>query len=184
MDDQITIAGQTFQVPLRYSEGHELTAGEASALNQTYHENIRNNMAKRVKEASEAGTDLPTLQGEVTKYASEYQFGLRTGGGTSRDPVEAEAIRIAKSKITAALKQAGKKVGDVDASALTEAAKALVGRDASIMELARQRVQQTQQLAVGDLADIIGSIPEKVDEPPAAPPAPSTDGRADAPTAG
>jgi hypothetical protein len=50
--EQITIAGQSFNVPIRYEEGHELTSGEASALNQTYHENIRNNLAKKAKEGT------------------------------------------------------------------------------------------------------------------------------------
>src|SRR6266446_4903096 len=66
--EQITIAAQTFNVPLRYEEGHELSAGEASALNQTYHENIRNNLAKKAKEGT-------LTQADVDAYASEYQFG-------------------------------------------------------------------------------------------------------------
>ena len=44
--DEITIAGQVFSVPVRYAAGHVLTEGEASALNQTYHENLRNNFAR------------------------------------------------------------------------------------------------------------------------------------------
>jgi hypothetical protein len=31
--DQITISSKIFNVPLRYEEGHELSAGEAIALN-------------------------------------------------------------------------------------------------------------------------------------------------------
>jgi len=175
--DQITISGHVFNVPLRYTEGHELSAGEASALNQTLHENIRNNLAKQAKDGT-------LTQEAVDKYSAEYQFGVRSGG-TTRDPVQAEAIRIAKQKITAAMKQAGKKVSDVDSSALNEAAKALVQRDPQIVQLAQERVSQAQALATGDLADLIASIPAKAEDasPAPAPQAGNADGAADAPQA-
>jgi hypothetical protein len=148
--EQITIGGKSFNVPLRYEEGHELSAGEASALNQTFHENIRNNLAKAAKDGT-------LTQEAVDQYASGYQFGVRAGGAT-RDPVQAEAMRIAKAKITAALKGAGKKVADVEVSALNAAAKALIDRDPQITQLAQQRVQEQQALATGDLADLIGNL--------------------------
>ena len=56
----ITIAGHAFQAPIKYAEGDTLEANEAGALNQTYHENLRNNFAKRVQEALDAnGGSLP-----------------------------------------------------------------------------------------------------------------------------
>src|SRR5215471_12844559 len=99
--EQITIAGKTFNAPVRYEEGHELTSGEANALNQTYHENLRNNFAKRVKDAIEAGGyDQSAIQREFDSYAEKYEFGVRTGGGGStRDPVLAEALAIARNMI-------------------------------------------------------------------------------------
>src|SRR4029077_16952210 len=48
----ITIAGTRFTVPVRYAEGHVLTAGEANALNQTYLENCRNNLSGRAKDGT------------------------------------------------------------------------------------------------------------------------------------
>src|ERR1019366_7774418 len=104
--EQITISGHPFNVPVRYEEGNELTAGEASALNQTYHENIRNNLAKKAKEGV-------LTQVEVDAYAESYQFGVRTAGvGVTRDPVMAEAMRIAKKQIAELLKKSGKRIGD------------------------------------------------------------------------
>lgn len=151
--EQITIKGQLYNVPLRYAAGDELTAGEASALNQTFHENIRNNLAKKAEEGQldQAGVDA---------YAADYQFGVRTGGA-SRDPVMSEAMRIAKTKVTAALKSAGKKVSDYETSAINDAAKALIDRDAQIMELARARVAQSQELATGDLGDLLAGLQAK-----------------------
>src|SRR6476646_11844528 len=75
--DEITIQGQVFRVPLRYAAGHTLTEGEASALNQTLHENLRNNFAKKVNEGTEAGVPKETLQQQLDDYANDYQFGVR-----------------------------------------------------------------------------------------------------------
>jgi hypothetical protein len=97
--DQITIQGQTFRVPIRYAAGHTLTEGEASALNQTLHENLRNNFARKVAEGSEAGIPQETLQQQLDDYANDYQFGVRTGGGGFRgDPVMTMAMNIAPAK--------------------------------------------------------------------------------------
>lgn len=164
--EQITIAGHSFNVPLRYEEGHELTAGEASALNQTYHENLRNNFAKRVKDASENGAtpDLASLQAELDKYAGDYQFGVRTGGGgASRDPVMSEAMRIAKKQIGDLIRAKGGKVNDYEPAAITNAAKALLQRPEGeqIMAVARARVEEQKNLAAGSLEDLIGGLAAK-----------------------
>lgn len=160
--EQITIKGQAYNVPLRYVEGHELTIGEASALNQTFHENIRNNLAKKAEEGS-------LTQEVVDQYAKDYAFGVRTGGGATRDPVMAEAMRIAKTKVTTALKSAGKKISEYETSAINDAAKALIDRDPQIMELARARVAQSQELATGDLGDLLAGLQTKPAEPTPAP---------------
>lgn len=163
--EQITIAGQVFNVPVRYEEGHELTAGEASALNQTYHENLRNNFAKQVKEGLESGNEtVESLQSKLDTYAADYQFGVRTGGGAVRDPVQAEAMNIAKSHIRGALKKKGVKVTEVTASAITEAAKKLLAHEHhghKIMALAKQRVAEAQAAAGDDLDDLVASMPTK-----------------------
>lgn len=157
--EQITIAGQSFNVPLRYEEGHELTSGEASALNQTYHENIRNNLAKKAK-------DGELTQADVDSYAEGYQFGVRAAGtGVTRDPVMSEAMRIAKKQIGELLKRSNKSIRDYEASALNDAARKLIAKDSAILDLAKQRVAEQQSLAQADLGDILSGLTEK----PAAP---------------
>lgn len=162
--EQITIAGKIFNAPIRYEEGHELSAGEASALNQTYHENLRNNFAKRVKEADEAGAfDEAAMQTEFDAYAEQYQFGVRSaGGGVSRDPVMQAAMNMAKTQIRAAVKKKYGKV-TVDAAVITEKAKQLLAspKGQPIMELARQRVAEEQSAAADDLSDLVADLPEK-----------------------
>ena len=59
--DQITIQGQVFRVPLRYKAGDVLKENEAGALNQTYHENLRNNFASKVRDGVEAGASNEAL---------------------------------------------------------------------------------------------------------------------------
>jgi hypothetical protein len=163
--EQITIAGKTFNVPVRYEEGHELTAGEASALNQTYHENLRNNFAKRVKDAEEADKfDQDGLQAELDAYAEGYQFGVRMGGGPTRDPVMSEAMAIAKVQIRQALRKKGISLNSVKAQALTEAAKKLVDKNPQIMELAKQRVEEAQAAAADDLSELVSGLPLKEEE--------------------
>lgn len=162
--EQITIAGHPFNVPLRYEEGHELTAGEAQALNQTYHENLRNNFAKKVKEHVEKGGKHHELQPELDKYAHEYQFGVRTGGGgVSRDPVMSMAMRIAKKKITELIAAKGKKAKDYEPAAITAAAKALLERPEghAIIEVARARVEEEKNLASGNLGDLLEDLAQK-----------------------
>jgi hypothetical protein len=162
--EQITIAGHSFNVPMRYEEGHELTAGEASALNQTYHENIRNNLAKKAKEGA-------LTQEEVDSYAQSYQFGIRAAGtGVTRDPVQSEAMRIAKKQVGDLLRKSGKKVSDYEVEAINDAARKLIAKDPAILDLARQRVAEQQSLASADLGDILSGLTEK---PAAAEPAPA-----------
>jgi len=163
--EQITIAGKTFNAPLRYEEGHELSAGEAAALNQTYHENLRNNFAKRVKDAEEADKfDQDGLQAELDAYAEGYQFGVRMGGGPTRDPVMSEAMAIAKVQIRQALRKKGISLNSVKAQALTEAAKKLVDKNPQIMELAKQRVEEAQAAAADDLSELVSGLPLKEEE--------------------
>lgn len=172
MTEQITIAGHAFNVPARYEEGHELTAGEASALNQTYHENLRNNFAKKVKDAG-ATADLTALQAELDAYAEAYAFGVRAAGagtGATRDPVMSEALRLAKKQIGELIKAKGGKVSQYPADQITAAAKKLLDKDPAILDLARQRVAEQQAMASQALPDdLLSDLVAKPTPEPAAP---------------
>lgn len=166
--EQITIQGHSFNVPTRYREGHELNEAEANALNQTFHENLRNNFAKKVKEAGES-PDLAALQAELDAYAESYQFGIRAAGtGVSRDPVMTEAMRMARKIIDDLLRKKGKKPSDVTAEAKNDAAKRLLERPegANILAAARQRIEEQKALSV-DSDDLLAGL--------SAPPAEATD---------
>jgi len=102
---EITIAGQTFTVLQPYAAGHAITEAEAKALNQVRAENVRNNMASKVKAAvegtaKEGEPTADTIAAAVAAYDAAYIFNLASVGGGKRptDPVEVEALRIARDQ--------------------------------------------------------------------------------------
>jgi hypothetical protein len=162
MYDQITIQGQLFKVPVRYAAGHTLSEGEAGALNQTYHENLRNNFAKKVSEGIEAGLPLETLQQQLDDYASEYQFGTRTGGGTRGDPVLTLAMNMARELIRNVIKTKNMNSEEWPPSRVSQAAKALIesqGDDGMIVSTARKQVDAEREAA----KDAMASVTELLD---------------------
>jgi hypothetical protein len=155
---QITIQGKQFEVSSPYQAGPiELSEGEAHTLNQTRHENIRNNFAKKVKDWN--GQD--DLQSAITAYDNEYQFGLRgEGGGASRDPVEVEARGLVRAAIKTKLKEINQ---TADAKAINAAVDALLASEKGekFREAARTRVTEKQEIAQRESAamnDILSSI--------------------------
>lgn len=157
MYDQITIQGQVFRVPVRYAAGHQLSEGEAGALNQTYHENLRNNFAKKVSEGVEAGLPIETLQQQLDDYAVEYQFGTRTGGGTRGDPVMTFAMNIARELIRNVIKQKNMNTDDWPPSRVSQTARALIdsqGEDGKIITTARKQFEDERDAAKDAMASV------------------------------
>jgi len=149
--EEITIQGKTFKVPVRYSAGHQLTEGEAGALNQTYHENLRNNFAKKVNEGDEAGITQEVLQQQLDDYANDYQFGVRTGGGGFRgDPVMTLAMNIAREMVRQAIKSKNLDQEQWPAQRVSAAAKQLIdsqGENGTIVATARAQVEAEKAAA-------------------------------------
>jgi hypothetical protein len=158
--EQITIAGHPFTVPTRYAEGHPLTSGEASALNQTFHENIRNNVAARIKKASPNGLtedEVPSWQAEVDKYAEAYQFGIRAAGAGRRPSVDPET-KLALEEASAAIVEAVKSTGQSapkgkDLRALAE--QVLAGpQGEKFYTIAKRRLRQAREASAGLLESL------------------------------
>lgn len=168
---QITVQGLTFEAPQPYKSGpHELTEGEASALNQTLAENLRNNFAPTIKKAveeyrkangldekAEVGTDQldhESLSEAFEKYADEYEFGVRRAGGGVRapaDPVGKEAHKIALAKVKEALKKNGYKIDSVPKEKINEFVQSVLTKYPEIRAEAERRIQATAAVAVEDL---------------------------------
>lgn len=156
----ITIAGESFKVPEPYVAGHVLTENEAGTLNQTYAENIRNNMASKVSEALEAAKkdgapafDAASMQTQIDDYTADYEFGQRRGGA-SGDPVEREALDQARELVRAKIREKGGKLADYKAADITTKAKEVLDKYPQIREQAKARVEAQQAAAAALSADL------------------------------
>jgi hypothetical protein len=148
----ITINGVEFQLEVPYSEGHILSAAEASQLNQVYLENVGNNFRSRVKELLEAGSASDAIQAELDKYADTYEFGSRrVGSGTKRvaDPVMREMRAMAKTKLVAFVKEKqGVSWNDLSADEREALLKRYIEKnDAALRPIAERRVADAKEVA-------------------------------------
>jgi hypothetical protein len=166
MIDEITICGQPFKVPVpdRYAPGEtiELTAGESSSISQTFCENIRNNIASKMKKLEGfdgrlADALVAEWQAKVDEYAAVYKFGVRAPGGgrgPSVDPETREALALIRPAIRKELvKKYGPKHGR-SAEAVNEAAVRLLNspKGERYRNTARQILRQKEDAAT-DLLD-------------------------------
>lgn len=157
----ILIEGISVTFPARFHTGHILTSVEAKVLNQTFAENIRNNRAGLVKKTKEeAGGQLTqesidTLTSSILEYAEGYEFSGPRSPRTVADPVEAEARKLAKAEIVAALQRKGKKLSDFTAEIINEKVILLVQTRPQFRELARKRVDELKSIVSEGLEDLL-----------------------------
>ncbi len=145
------IQSKTFQIPKPFAEGHVCTGPESGVLNQVVAENTRNNWAARVKKDVEEKTfDQAKMQAEIDEYLESYEFGVRRGRGPS-DPVEREALNMAKDIVRNALREKGYKLGDVASEDINRLAEDAVASNPDITKEAKRRVDQRTKLGVGEL---------------------------------
>jgi hypothetical protein len=169
--DEFTVQGLTFSMPQPFVAGPiELTEGEASALNQTLAENLRNNFAAKIRakldeyrkannlaEDADVGVDVldkEQLDTEFAAYANEYEFGVRTGGGGPRvpaDPIGKEAHRIAWDRVKAALQKKNIGLNTVTKEQKASFISQVLEKYPEIKEEAQRRVEATSQIAAADL---------------------------------
>jgi len=153
---QITISGKSFEVAPRYAVGHVLTANEASALNQTFFENLRNNFAKQAKDGAS--------QADFDKYAEGYVFGIRSTG--SRDPLQTEAMNIAREQVREGIRKSGKQLKAYTGEQITNAAAKLLERRPEILEIARERIAAMKNTATQEVdSDILADLAEAAPAP-------------------
>jgi hypothetical protein len=106
-----TINGLQFELSNPYAEGHVVSAIEARVLNQTRAENIGNNCRAKIKEMQDANASEQEIQDYVAGVDAEYQF-TAAGVSASRklDPVEKEAVKIARELLKSHLAASGRKL--------------------------------------------------------------------------
>lgn len=160
----ITIQGHIFHVSAPYSEGHTLTANEAIALNRVRAENIRNNTASLVAKYNSdenGGYDHEAAQSAVAAYDAEYNFSGARLGRTPVDPVEREATRIAKEKITQALASKGIAVKSLVAGRFDSLVENLLAKRPEIRVEAKRRLAEAAEAAGDVLGELEFSAPEQ-----------------------
>lgn len=166
----VTMAGIEFLVPAPFAAGHVMTEGEASQLNQVLAENVRNNLVgKTKKEVKEGQTPFTITQEAVDEYIANYEFGVRQGGTreASLSPEEREARKIAREKVTAALKAKGIKINSVPAEKM-ESLVAEVAKAEPVVKEAKRRVANSQKIALDELDIDLGSGSDEAEEQAAA----------------
>jgi hypothetical protein len=157
----VIISGQSFELSSPYNEGHVLNAAEANALNQLRHENIRNNVAKAVKEAYELDSEeaIIAVIEKVAAYDAEYAFRIGgTGGAATRlDPVEREARAIAKAVILDHLQKSGRNFKSVPANMTAEEWDAKIEAQINSVATSEQVLEAARQ-AIADKKDRLNSL--------------------------
>ena len=148
---QFVIQDRAFSIPAPFVEGHVCTSAEAGVLNQTLAENVRNNLAARVKKAvDEDKFDQAEMQAEIDQYLEDYEFGARRGRG-AMDPVEREALNIAKDEVKTALRRSGHKLADIATEDINRLAEQVVAENPEITKEAERRVNQKSKIGIKQL---------------------------------
>lgn len=173
-----TIQGHDFDFGApRYAAGHACTENEANALNQVRLENIRNNTASKIKAAAEKASVAPadvnldadlgdgtTLRSLISAYADNYEFGLRSVRTSEPvDPVEKEAIKLAKDTVRKALATKKVKVKDLPEGKFDEMVEAYAAREDVIKE-AKRRVKLAESAGAETLDLSAFGVDEPVEE--------------------
>lgn len=163
----IVIQGVEFQAPVPYAAGHVLTEHEARHLNQTYHENVRNNFAKTVKAAQNGDGSVDELPAKFDEYISTYTLDSARAVGTgtrSLDPIEREARALAKALIRDKLAATGRSINPPKDASDDEKAEFKAKIDAKIEEVAaREEIMAAARKNVADRQKQMSKIAEGLD---------------------
>lgn len=129
--------------PQPYAAGHELTDGEAQALNVLLREKVKRRLASVAISPRAAITDL---QHETDVFAYNYSFS--TGErASSYDPVHTEAVRIAMDMVRARICANGGKVTKFSTAQIRAFAKKLILEEPKILSQAAEEVSRRDALA-------------------------------------
>jgi hypothetical protein len=158
-----TIGGVSVQVPAPYSEGYVLSGAEADMLNQTFAENISNNM--RSKAVGEDGQPLTeeAFQALVDEYITKYQPGVRSGGGgggqRALTPVDIEVRNLATAKLKEILKAKGLKQKDIEFTTVRDK---IIEQHRDALTAQAEKVVRAREKAAGDDSDILASVADSL----------------------
>lgn len=165
---KLIIQGNTFQVPSPYREGHVLTAGEASAFNQLFADNMRNAFNKKVA-AELAKTEgapltpeaIATIQADLDAYAASYSFDSRTRARAPRavDAVERKLQKLAEQTVVMMLNQKGYQRNQLSKENFAQLVQMVIEKQPELREEAQRAVEVESRIAQGVISTIGNDYP-------------------------
>lgn len=141
-------------VPQPYGEGHTISAIEAKVLNQTFRENVCNNVRrefKKLKDGAEDAMSVADVIAYATKYANEYEFTEASSTGrSSMTPLEKEAKKVATAVVVQKLAKQGKKRKDIEKEVF-DANVARFAETEQVLKLAQANLKKQESLVENEL---------------------------------
>lgn len=169
---KLTISEREFTIPQPFAAGHVCTEGEAKALNQTYAEAIRNNMASKVKIAfGDSPTEElnpSTIEAVIAAYAAGYEFTIaNVSTKVTMSPVEKEARKIAATLLDARLAEKSLSKKKIGAEKYEELLGQIAEKD-GVVAAAKKAIKAREELAKSALGDDMGDLGLAEEPAPAA----------------
>jgi hypothetical protein len=162
MTKEVTINKIPLVLTTPYAAGHVVTEAEAKSLNQSWAENIGNNMRAKLKEPLDAaGGDVEAVKADAQKAVSEYEAGYEFtmasvgGGRRALDPLERECRSIANDFIMGKLKEAGmtkKAYIDANGEEVFKAKVAEIAENEAVVKQAKKNLAEREKMAGLELA--------------------------------
>lgn len=152
MHKSLIISSVEFSAPLKYSEGHTLSANEAAALNALFHKEVSEKMKRKVADAQKASPgglspeSLQSLHSTFAAICAEHDFAPKTPTNTF-DPVETEAIKLALPSVKKALLKKGIDLSSLSPDKLQSLTLQAINRYPSFREEAKRRVENLRAIA-------------------------------------
>lgn len=122
----ITVKNKIYSIPTPFAEGHVCTQNEANALNQLLAENVRNNIAGKLKNGSEVS------QEDFDAYVASYDFGVRAV--STKDPVEKIMRELVEAKINQQLASKGLSKKSMETEKYNEAVEKAIEANREVLQ--------------------------------------------------
>lgn len=143
----ITIAGVTFQAPLRFGAGHSLSDSEAAALNSLLHREVGAKIKGQIEKVQKAGEeiDVQALQSVLLDLAASHDFTVKSVN--SFDPIQREAFKILRPLLMNGLKKKGIDVKSISPEKIEELLHTLLLKKPDVYQEAKRRVRAIKDFA-------------------------------------
>jgi hypothetical protein len=133
----LKILSHSIPTPEPYTAGHVCTAAEAAVLNASLTRGLAKGLDRLLRSLQEAGKGEDVVLGEIEDFVAGYLRSFAEGHERLR-AIEAEARRLARSRIEAALYRQGKRLSELAPGEQTLAILKEAEREEVLSEAARR----------------------------------------------